>query len=414
MTRRRITAISMLAVITAGAAGGAAQNWQQWRGPERNGTVASFTAPQSWPDQLKQQWKVEVGLGYATPLLVGDRIYLFSRQGENEVMSALDAGTGKVLWQTGYPVSFTMNSAASRHGPGPKSTPIFSNGKLFAIGMIGTVTAFDSTTGRILWQKPGSAELMPRYTSHAFSPLVEGGLVIFHVGGHDRGALTAYDVNTGDVKWSWGGDGPGYGSPLVVELGGTRQIVTVTQGKLVGVNVATGALLWEFPFESTNFTNALTPVRFQQSFIISNNTRPTMAVTVTKRDNQWLPQVVWENSDVQMRMTNGVILGDTFFGLSVRNSGQYVSLDAKTGKALWTSEPRQALNVSLLKAGDLVFSLEDDGELVVFRPGRPGQAAFEPLRRYKVADTDTWTQPVISGNKILVKDVSSLALWTLD
>jgi uncharacterized surface protein with fasciclin (FAS1) repeats len=86
-------------------------------------------------------------------------------------------------------------------------------------------------------------------------------------------------------------------------------------------------------------------------------------------------------------------------------------VDAKTGRTVWTSEPRQAINVSLLKARDLVFALEDDGELVIFRPG---PTAFEPLRRYKVADTDTWTQPVIAGNRIFVKDVSTLALWTLD
>ncbi len=144
---------------------------------------------------------------------------------------------------------------------------------------------------------------------------------------------------------------------------------------------------------------------------MSNNTLPTTAITVTRRNNQWVPQVVWENADVPMRMSNGVIVGDIFFSLSTRNSGQYFSLDAKTGETLWTSEPRQADNVSLLKAGDLVFSLESDGELVIFRPGRPGQPAFEPLRRYKVADTDTWTQPVISGNRIFVKDVSTLALW---
>jgi len=406
-----LISLAVLAGIATGAGPSSGQDWTQWRGPNRDGTVVSFTAPRTWPEQLTQRWKIEVGLGYATPLLVGDRIYLFSRQGENEVMSALEAATGKVLWQTGYPVSFTMNSSATRHGPGPKSTPAFANGKLYAIGMIGTVTAFDAATGRTLWQKPGTAELMPMYTSHAFSPLIEGGLVIFHVGGHNQGALTAYDANTGDVKWSWAGDGPGYGSPLLVDIAGTRQIVTQTQGKLVGVDVQTGALLWEHPFASSNFTNSLTPVRYGQSFILSNNTLPTTAVTVERQNGRWVPQVVWQNADVPMRMSNGVIAGDVFFSLSTRNSGQYFTLDAKTGNTLWTSEPRQGNNVALLKAGNIVFSLEDDGELVIFRPG---QTAFEPLRRYKVADTDTWTAPVIAGNRIFVKDVSTLALWTLD
>ena len=123
-------------------------DWPQWRGPDRDGAVASFAAPASWPESLTQKWKVDVGLGYATPLVVGNRIYMFSRQGDNEVMSALDPENGKVIWQTGYPAPFTMHSAAVPHGPGPKSTPVFADGKLYAIGMTGVVTAFDAATGQ--------------------------------------------------------------------------------------------------------------------------------------------------------------------------------------------------------------------------------------------------------------------------
>jgi outer membrane protein assembly factor BamB len=335
---------------------------------------------------------------------------MFSRQGENEVMSALDAANGKVLWQTGYPAPFTMHSAAVPHGQGPKSTPVFTNGKLYSIGMIGTITAFDAATGKQLWQKPGTG-VVPMYTSHSFSPLVDRGLVIFHVGGHNQGALTAFDANTGNVKWSWNGDGPGYGSPILADLGGTRQIVTITQGKLVGLDVATGALLWERPFVSGNFTNSITPILYGQTIIVSGNGGPTTALTVAKRNNQWVTETVWENADVPLRMSNGVIARDTLFSLSTRNMGQYFAVDAKTGKTLWLSEGRQAGNAAFVRAGDLLFSLENDGELVVFRGS---QTAFEPLHRYKVAETETWTQPAISGNRVFVKDVSTLALWTLN
>src|SRR6185436_9788396 len=177
---------------------------------------------------------------------------------------------GKVLWRTGSAAAFEMHPAATRHGMGPKSTPVFADGKLFAIGMTGNVTAFDAATGKQLWQKPGSMPL-PMYTSHSFSPIVDRGLVIFHTGGHMGGALTAFDVNTGAVKWSWAGDGPGYGSPVLATLGGTRQIVTITQGKLVSVDPATGALLWERPYVSANFTNAVTPVVYGQTLIVSGN-----------------------------------------------------------------------------------------------------------------------------------------------
>jgi len=343
-------------------------------------------------------------------LVAGNRIYLFSRKGENEVMSALDAESGKQLWQTGYPVAFTMQSAAVRHGQGPKSTPVLANGTLYSIGMIGTVTAWDAASGKQLWQKPGTG-VVPMYTSHSFSPLVDRGLVIFHVGGHMKGALTAFDAKTGDVKWSWDGDGPGYGSPVVAEFGGTRQIVTITQGKLIGVDAATGALLWERPFVSSNFTNSGTPVLYGQTVIVSGNAGPTTAISVAKKDGQWVTEAVWENAETPVRFSNGVIVGDTFFNLSSRNAGQYFAVDAKTGKTVWQSPPRQAGNAAIVRAGNLVFSLEDDGELLVL----PNiQTAFEPLRRYKLSEAETWTQPVISGNRVFVKDVSSLALWTLN
>ena len=382
----------------------------QWRGANRDGVIAGFTAPAAWPAQLTQRWKVEVGTGYATPIVVGNRVYVFSRQGEEEVMSALDAASGKVLWRTAYAAPFEMNSAARPHGPGPKSTPVFSNGRLYAIGMTGTVTAFDAATGKQIWQKPASMPV-PMYTSHAFSPVIEGNTVIFHVGGHNKGALTAFDINSGQARWEWAGDGPGYGSPIVADFAGVRQIVTITQGKLVGVNAATGALLWEQPLVSPNFTNSITPVRYGDTIVVWGHGGPMTAFTIARNGNQWTSTTAWEAPDLPGRMSNSVLDGDVMYGLTSRNMGQYYVMDAKSGKTLWNSEPRQAAQAALARAGNILFSLENDGELVVFRASRTG---LEELRRYKVADADTWTQPAISGNRIFVKDVSALSLWTLN
>jgi outer membrane protein assembly factor BamB len=385
-------------------------DWTQWRGPNRDGAAPAPADPQAWPERLTQKWKVDVGLGYATPIVVGNRIYQFARQGDREVMSALDADTGKVLWQTGHTAIFTMQSATTQHGPGPKSTPAFANGRLYSIGMTGIVTAYDAATGKQVWQKPGSP-IVPTFTTHAFSPIVDRGLVIFHVGGDNDGALTAFDVNTGDVKWSWKGDGPGYGSPILVDVSGTRQIVTITQGKLVGVEAATGTLLWERPFVIANKTNSVTPVAHGQTIIVSGNGGPTTALAIAKRNDQWVTDNVWENADIPLRMSDAVVVGDVLFGLTTRNSGQYFAVDAVTGKTLWTSEGRQAAHAAIARSGDLLFSLEDDGELVVARNSKTG---FEQLRRYKVSDAATWPQAAYSGNRVFVKDVSNLSLWTLN
>ena len=189
--------VRVLTILTLLLAGNVmAQDWTQWRGQNRDGALASFTEPRAWPEQLTQRWKVEVGLGYATPLVVGDRIYLFSRQEENEVMSALDATSGKVLWKTGYPAPFTMHSSAVPHGKGPKSTPVFANGKLYSIGMIGTVTAFDAATGKLTYLGSTPTEKQPR----GFRIDPSGRFMI--VSGEKSDTISAYaiDPSSGALK----------------------------------------------------------------------------------------------------------------------------------------------------------------------------------------------------------------------
>ncbi|HET9359884.1 MAG TPA: PQQ-binding-like beta-propeller repeat protein [Vicinamibacterales bacterium] len=407
-SRISVALVVLAALVMPVSAQRASNDWTQWRGPSRDGAAPAVADANAWPEKLTQKWKVEVGQGYATPLVVGNRIYQFARKGEREVMMAIDADSGKVLWETGHTATFTMMPATKQHGPGPKSTPLFANGRLYSIGMTGIVTAYDAASGKQLWQKPGST-VVPMFTTHSFSPVIDRGLVVFHLGGHDEGALTAFDASTGDQRWSWKGDGPGYGSPVLADFGGTRQIVTITQGKLVGVDVATGALLWERPFVSPNNTNSNTPVVAGDLLIVSSNGPPTSALRVSKQGDKWSVETVWENADVPMRLSDAVLAGDVLFGLSTRNSGQYFGVDVKTGKTLWTSEGRQGGHAAIARAGNLLFSLEDDGELVIVQNSR---TAFEPLRRYKVADVATWGQPSYSGNRVFVKDETNLTLWT--
>jgi outer membrane protein assembly factor BamB len=404
-----MTAIVVVGLTQSGQAQRPSPDVTQWRGPARDGVVTGFAVPQTWPEALVQKWKIEIGTGYATPLVVGNRVYQFSRLGDNETMTALDAESGKVVWQAGYAATFEMNSGAKAHGPGPKSTPVFFNGRLYSIGMTGVLTAWDAASGKQVWQKPGTGEAM-EYTSHAFSPMVDGNRVIFYVGGKDKGALTAFDIATGNVAWSWAGDPPAYGSPIVAELGGTRQVVTPTKTKIVGVDAATGALLWERPLVNQFNANAITPVVSGQTVIIAGQ-GPLTAFAVARRGTQWTTEQIWENSELPLRFTTPVVAGDMLFGLSGRNAGQYYAMDAKSGKALWTSEGRQAAHASVARSGDLLLSLESDGDFVV---ARSSPTAFDVVKRYKVATTEAWAQPAISGNRIVVKEVTSLTLWTLN
>ena len=409
MTHTRLWALALMFALALSAVV-TAQDWPQWRGPARDGHIEGFRAPATWPKELTKQWTVEVGPGYATPIVIGNRVYIFTRQGDDEVMRALDASSAKELWRTSYPAPFKMNPATAPHGPGPKSTPTFANNRLFTLGISGIVTAFDATTGRQIWQRPHDP-VEPLYHTGQ-SPLVVGDSVIVHVGGHDNGALTAFDAASGKVRWRWTGDGPAYGSPLLFNLSGTPQVATFTQKFFVGVSAADGKLLWRRPFTTPSTTTSQTPILYKDMVIEMGRDNGVTAFRAAPATGaaEWTTTNVWHTDEVSMHMSDAVAIDGVLYGLSHLNSGQYFALDLENGRVLWKSEPRQGNHAAIARAGNIIFSLEDDSELVVLRTSRE---RFDPIVRYKAAATDTWTQPVVSGNRIFVKDVSSLTLWTI-
>ncbi len=386
------------------------QDFPQWRGLQRDGSVAGFVAPSRWPERLNLKWRVAVGEGYGTPILVGGHVYTLTRQSGHEVMAARRAETGAVVWETRYPAPHTIMSGAAGHGQGPKSTPLFLAGRLYTLGITGIVSCFDATDGTLLWQKPAPAE-ETLYNNSAMSPIADGNRVIFHVGGHNRGALTAFDAASGDVRWRWDGDGPAYASPVIVELGGVRQVVTMTQRSVVGVDAATGALLWRRPFENQFSNHSISPIVYRDMVIISGYEMGVTAFAPTRRGSGWTTEPRWQTAEVSMFMSNPVLIDDTLYGLSQRASGQFYALDVRSGKVLWRSRGREATNTSVMKLDGTLFLLNDDGELIV---AKSDPAGLQILARYPVAEDATWAQPVLSGNRVFVKDLTTLALWTVD
>jgi len=383
--------------------------WNQWRGPRRDG-VATFTAPASWPEKPKQAWKGPAGIGHSSPVVSGGRVYLFSRIGEQEATTAYDAATGKQVWRDVYDAPYQMNSAATSHGKGPKSTPVVDRGRIYTLGISGTLSALDAATGKVAWRHDFRKEFpttSPEYGA-AMSPIVDGDLVIAHVGGNKNGALVAFDRASGAQKWAWKGDGPGYASPIIATLGGVRHLITQTQSHVVGLSPSNGKLLWQVPFTTEYAQNIITPLVADGMLMYAGLKQPTTAVRLVQESGAWKPQQVWQNPDIPMYMSSPVIAGGAMYGLTHRNSGQFFAADVKTGKTLWTGPPRQGENAALTLAKGVVIATTTEGELVVFKQSTSG---FEVIRKYTVADSPIWAHPGFVAGGVLIKDAETLSLW---
>ncbi len=385
-------------------------DWNQWRGPNRDGKVGGFQLPNPLPKQLVRKWKVEVGTGHSSPLVVGNHVFIFARQDDNEVVRCLELTTGKEVWKQSYPAPYEMNPAARGHGKGPKSTPVWSGGLLGTLGISGILSCVDTRTGKVVWRREFSRSFKttsPLYGA-AMSPVVDNGLLIVHVGGHDDGALMAFDVKTGATRWRWTGDGPAYASPIIVTLGGLRQVVTQTQTMCVGVSAQNGQLLWSVPFKTAYDQNAVTPVAVGDMVVFGGTRQPTFALRVRNSGNQWRAEKVWETTGATFYLSTPVASGNRLYGMSEKQGGQMCSIDAASGKVEWTGDARLGANAAIFDAGSALLVLTTNANLHVFQKNG---AALAEIARYQVADSPTWASPAFAGNRVLIKDATSLTLW---
>lgn len=396
-------------IVAVCAACGA--DWNQWRGPVRDGNAAGFVLPNPPPKQLTRKWKTEVGEGWSSPLVVGGRVFILSRQNDNEVVRCLDVASGKEFWRESYPAPYVPDAYARFFGKSPRSTPVCVSGRLYTFGISGILSCFDTASGKLHWRREFSREFKntaPLYGA-SMSPLVDAGMLIVHVGGHDDGALTAFDAETGAVRWRWTGDGPSYASPIIVKLAGVRQIITQTQELIVSVEATTGRLLWKLPFKPPPDQNCITPIADGETLIFAGTNRPTFACRVHRDGDNWTTEKLWETNDVKLYTCTPVLSGKLLYGMSELNSGQMFSLDVATGKVAWRGAGRFSQFVAhVFNAGPLLLAFAADGSLHLFK--KDG-AALAEIARYQVADTETWASPAIAGNRILVKDTTTLALW---
>lgn len=405
-TFRFFSAMALLAGLVHGLSV-AAEDWPQWRGANRDGTVGEFAAPADWSSDLKRGWSVEVGLGDSTPALVEGRVYVFTRQGGDEVTLCLDAATGSEIWREQYAAAEVTGAARSH--PGPRSSPAVAEGKVVTLGVGGVLSCLDAATGEVVWRKDPFPNLVPAYYT-SMSPLIVDGLCIAHLGGADGGAVIAYDLGSGDRRWEWEGDGPSYASPVLMTVNGTKQVVVETDKAIVGLAIAGGDPLWNIPFSPARMgTNSATPIIDGETVYFTGAGRGTTAVRIEAAGSGFAAKELWTNEDLATTFNTPVLRDGYLYGLS--EGGNFYCMNAATGEEAWVDTARHQRFGSIVGAGDVMLGLHSRAELYIFsaNPSR-----YEELAKFEVSDSDTYSHLVVSGSRLLIKDKESLTLWTVE
>ncbi|MEO2048746.1 MAG: family 16 glycoside hydrolase [Pirellulales bacterium] len=393
-------------------------SWPGWLGgPGRDGWVDVFQPPTPWPEQPVRNWQVEVGTGYASPLVSGGHVYQHARQGDDEVVWCLDLKTGVVKWRKSYAAPFKMGGGAEHHGKGPKSSPALAEGRLFTLSITGVLSAWDMDSGELLWRCDYGSRFKkshPRWGAST-SPLIDGHRVIVHFGTDGQGALVAVDAKNGEEVWSSGNDGPSYSSPILVEIQGSRQVVEWNERALVGVDSTTGRPLWEYPYpQDYTDQNMPTPVYHRGLILLGGENRGVRGLELQLDRGIWTVRQQWHQEKVALDMSSAVINDDLLYGFSHYDHGRIFCLDPKTGEVLWQGPGRTGENVAFLATHGHIVALINNGELQIL--SAQGDH-FERTMTYRVAEDNiysTWAPPVLLDGGILVKDKQTLTRWSFD
>ncbi len=400
----------LVATLTLAASAVAiAQDWPQVLGPARNGIYAgpplAATFPPSGPPRL---WQRDAGAGFAGPSVAAGRLVLFHRVGNNEVVEAMDALTGKTIWTFGYPTAYRDDFGFDE---GPRAPPVIADGRVFTHGADGWLHGLDLATGKPLWavdtRRVFSA---PKgYFGVATSPVVDGNRVMVNVGGPKAG-IVAFDAASGSTLWTATTDEASYSSPVVADIRGQRTAVFFTRAGLVLLDPATGAVRHRRPWRArmAASVNAATPLVVGDRIFLSAS-YGTGAVLLQVAGTGL--KTIWSGDEVLSNHYSTSVHRDGYlYGFAGRQElGQSLRcVELGSGKVMWTIERFGA--GSLLAAGDRLVILRESGELVV---GAASPTGFTPSARARLLPGVVRAYPALAGGRLYVRNERTLAAFDL-
>ncbi len=349
-----------------------AEDWPQWRGPNRDGVWAETGVLTSFPAEgLTVRWRAPVGPGWSSPVVARGRVYVSDARlmpaGAEERVLCFEEGTGKPLWTYAYDVSYPDWALGPAPGRGPTATPVVQGGKLYAVGNKGDLCCLDALKGEVVWKRNLIRDYGVQEFAFNASPLVEGDLLIACIGsypGSSPSSVIALDKGSGKEVWKAPTEGLTNSSPAVISAGGKRQLIVWTQGSVTSLDPATGKVFWQERLKTAAQDAVSTPVLYDHRLLVGG-------LMFRLDPDRPAASVLWPDSKASTRRilsntSTGLVRDDHVF--SARSSGELVCLEAGTGKQVWqtdrVTDPKGGASIHLTPNGDSVLLFTDKGELI--------------------------------------------------
>ncbi|MCC6390915.1 MAG: PQQ-like beta-propeller repeat protein [Bryobacterales bacterium] len=380
--------------------------WTSFRGPDLDGVYRQGEILTKWPEKgLPLVWKQPIGLGYSSFVAGEGRAYTIEQRREKEVVAAYDIQTGKEVWTHSYGAFFQE----SMGGDGPRATPAYHGGYVFSLGATGRLCVLNAKTGAVRWAKnildENQASNLPWGMSA--SPLIVDDKVVVQPGGNHGKSVVAYNKHTGEAIWKSLDDTQAYTSPMLVNLAGRRQILTVTKTRVVGLDPESGRLLWDYPWETEYGVNSAQPIVVDpHRFLISAGYgHGTALVELTGSGDSLQARKVWESKRMKNRFNSSVVYKGYMYGL---DEGILSCLRVSDGAQMWKGG-RYGYGQLLLASGHLVV-LSEEGDLVLIKanPERLVEVA-----KFSAIEGKTWNVPAIENGLLLVRNGNQMACFRI-
>lgn len=392
-------------VLAMTAGGSAAADWPQYRGPGQDGRSAETGILTEWPDSgPKQLWRFPLGDGYSGMAVADGRVFTQFGAGGDEIAIALDAATGKELWRVR-----TDSNRGDSQGGGPRSTPTVDGDLVYVVGARGKLLALNVTSGAEAWRVDLVKELgarVPRW-GVSVSPLVEGDLLFFDVGGKPGYSLVALDKKSGAVRWHSETDKPGYSTPLAITVDGIRQILFFTGSSLVSVKPEDGSVYWRHPWKTSYDVNAAMPVFVPPNrvFISTSYDKGATLLEMTASEGGVTVRQIWRDRVMKNHFNSSVLVGEHLYGF---DNGTLKCVEAATGEELWAQ--RGFAKGSLLYADGHLVLLGERGQLAIAQATPDG---YREQARHQLFKSRTWTMPSLADGRLFVRDQAQLVALAL-